>query len=148
MTVIAWDGSILAADKMMSNQGMKSSTTKVIPFEDYRGKMALAVTGNLAFGLMLREWFIHGEQGSMPALATPDDWARLIVATPSEVFMYETYPERIYIEDEIHAWGSGRDFALGAMHMGADAIVAVEVASKLSTECGLGFDFVKVRGLK
>lgn len=34
------------------------------------------------------------------------------------------------------AWGSGRDFALGALSMGATAAEAVKIACKHSTTCG------------
>lgn len=42
--------------------------------------------------------------------------------------------------DRFMAWGSGRDFAMGAMEMGASAYRAVEVAIRHSTGCGYGID--------
>jgi len=38
------------------------------------------------------------------------------------------------------AWGSGRDYAMGAMEMGADARRAVEVTNVHSTDCGFGVE--------
>lgn len=37
-------------------------------------------------------------------------------------------------------YGEGRDFAYGALEMGANAIKAVEVASKYCISCGMGID--------
>jgi hypothetical protein len=39
--------------------------------------------------------------------------------------------------------GAGRDAAMGALRMGADAKTAVEVANELCTACGLGVDTLR-----
>ena len=44
------------------------------------------------------------------------------------------------IEDRFHAWGSGRDFAMGAMQVGVDAVEAVRVANRHCVSCGNGID--------
>jgi ATP-dependent protease HslVU (ClpYQ) peptidase subunit len=47
---------------------------------------------------------------------------------------------RQVVEDPFMAWGSGRDFALGAMAMGATAREAVAVACRFNVYCGNGID--------
>ena len=44
------------------------------------------------------------------------------------------------LEDEFVAIGSGRDFALAAMHLGQSAVEAVGLACRLDANCGLGVD--------
>jgi hypothetical protein len=75
MTVIAWDGAILAADKQSMRGEIKQSVTK------------------------------------------------------------------------FSAWGSGSEFAIGAMEMGATAIQAVQATSKHCVSCGFGVDFFDTREL-
>ena len=44
------------------------------------------------------------------------------------------------VEDQFAAWGSGRDFALTAMHLGKSAREAVEIACLFENGCGNGVD--------
>lgn len=70
-----------------------------------------------------------------------DDWSRLIVVKPRGlVVVYEQWPTGFHPEDKFLAFGSGRDYAMGAMAMGADARRAVEIASHFCTSCGMGVD--------
>lgn len=42
------------------------------------------------------------------------------------------------------AWGSGRDYAMGAMARGANAKEAAEIAMRFDNGCGMGIDVVSV----
>jgi len=75
-----------------------------------------------------------------------DAWGTLIVAGRDGCFFYERYGVPIKVEDPFMAWGAGREAALGAMEMGADAIRAVGVASRWVTGCGRGCDWFEVDG--
>jgi ATP-dependent protease HslVU (ClpYQ) peptidase subunit len=70
----------------------------------------------------------------------------LIVVPPKgKPFYFEQLPFKQIIEEKFAAWGSGRDFALGALAKGADAIEAVRIASRFCTSCGMGIDSIWVR---
>jgi hypothetical protein len=59
-----------------------------------------------------------------------------------ETYCAGPYPMRN--RSERWAWGSGRDFALAAMHLGKTAAEAVEVACLFQSDCGLGVDHVEL----
>jgi hypothetical protein len=102
----------------------------------------LAWSGWQDGGLAMADWYERGaDPQSFPALQADENrWSRLIVATPSGVFIYERLPVRCDVLDPFCAWGAGMDYALGALAMGADARKAVEVACEFSVDCGFGFE--------
>ena len=139
MSVVAWDGKTLAADRQSTNHGHKAICRKLWVV----GDSAIAVTGSIAEGLAMKAWF---EAGADPAeypgfQGDKERWCRLIVVTADALLEYEQPCTPVpWPRDKPMAWGSGRDFALGAMTAGADAIVAVEITNSLSTETGFGVD--------
>lgn len=140
MTVIAWDGKTLAADRQATNSGMRYAATKLFRLSD--GSVA-AGTGTLAAVLVMKAWYEAGADATKypECQKSNDDWCRLVVAKPDgSVFYYEGLPVAIPSESVPAAWGSGRDFAMGAMLAGADARRAVEITGMVSTDCGLGID--------
>jgi len=139
MTVIVWDGKTLAADKMAMNLGWGFSVTKIRKLED--GTL-LAFVGEDGPGLALVNWYQNGADLTQYPKSQDDEnrWARLIVVKDRNIITYDQSPVAIPYEGPTGAWGSGRDFALGALAMGADARQAVEIASRLCVSCGLGID--------
>ncbi|WP_316415289.1 hypothetical protein [Mesoterricola silvestris] len=138
MTVIAWDGKTLAADRQATNCGLASSCTKIQRFEN---GAIVGMTGEIAGGLNLFKWYANGsDPEKWPARQATDDWSRLIVVENGKAFTYEHLPVPVPVEDPFMAWGSGCDFAMGALAMGADARMAVEIASRFSDSCGMGVD--------
>ena len=138
MTVIAWDGKIIAADRQSTYGGLKKCATKLFKHED----SILGIAGTDCSGLMLIEWFKQGAYPEeWPKCQEHDDhWANLIVAKKESIGFYSLYPALILIEDSATAWGAGQDFAMGAMKMRANAIEAVTVTCELSDSCGCGID--------
>ena len=143
MSVVAWDGKTIAADRRAVCAGAHFTTTKIrrIHRPD-RIPEVLAWTGDQDSGEMMAQWY---ESGANPA-AFPecqkdkDAWARLIVADANGCKFYERQPVAVRVEDKFCAWGSGRDFALAALHLGFGAVTAVQVAIEISTDCGNGVD--------
>lgn len=155
MTVIAWDGKTMAADKLASIGNIQSKTTKIWKLET--GEV-LAGAGNLTRVLELKEWYESG--------ADIRDWpqqsdehhetqfAEVLVATPNgKLYSLENAPVPIEIEDSFFSIGSGSKVAMGAMLMGADAVTAVMKACEICIDCGIGVDAfpvlapkVKLRG--
>ena len=140
MTVVAWDGKTLAADRRSVVSGTIRTTTKISRHP--KKQELMAVTGCLPAGLEMQNWYIsgHGPDAFPASCRQADNFARLIVVGQDGVFCFEGSPIPIKFDDQHVAFGSGTDFAMAAMHMGADARQAVEVACALSSECGNGID--------
>ena len=133
MTIVAWDGESLVADTLACNQDLGFYVAKIFR----EGNSIIAFTGGYEQGLSLREWYRNGEDPSLwPAHQATDDWARLIVARPGQCYFYEKLPIKQIVTAPFMAWGSGRDFALGALATGASARRAVEVAIHHCITCG------------
>lgn len=139
MTCIAWDGRTLAADKRCSNGGLSRTVTKIHRINGLLvgGSGEIALIGNVL------EWIRSGrDPTTFPAMQKDkDDWQPVIVieldGTPA-IYGRSHHPVRY--EDKFCAIGSGRDFAMAAMHLGKTAREAVEVACALDTGCGNGID--------
>lgn len=144
MSVIAWDGKTLAADRMVVIGDTIYTGRKLWPLEEGGG--ALAEVGNADCGASMVRWWKEGaKREEFPESQKGDKWATLIVALPGRpVFYYEKTPEPIESRDDFSAWGCGREAALGALALGASAQKAVEVASQFILYCGRGCDFVRV----
>ena len=139
MTTIAWDGKTLAADKQATNHDCGIGiTTKV-----YRINGCLVAGAGSAdvFHSMVR-WFSMGaDVDAFPDIQAETNDATLLVITPeSRIMIYDRTPFSTIIENKFWAMGSGRDFALAALHLGCDARRAVEIACELDVYSGNGID--------
>ena len=144
MSIVAWDGKTVAADKRACIADAAMATTKIWRMSD---GVVVATTGDFSFGLSMVQWFMvqcfndGSEKNDWPSFQSTDDWARIIIFEPDQQpYCYERQPVRQVIEDPFMAWGCGREFALGAMAMGATAREAVEVACRFNVYCGNGID--------
>ena len=143
MSVIVWDGKTLAADRQATCSDMAARVTKARRLES--GEV-LAWTGDQEQGLALARWYEAGaDRDKWPAFQKGTDWTRLIVADADGVHFYDKEPEQQRLEEPFAAWGSGRDFAIGALAMRANAEKAVEVASMFNVHCGCGCDVFELR---
>lgn len=144
MTVIAWDGVTLAADRRMCNGPLIGTITKIRRAPD--GSL-IGSAGNADAGQEVMAWY---ERGADPKefsdhMRNRDDFAGLLVIRPdAEVWKYERTPYPMKFSGP-HAIGSGRDFAMAAIHLGHDAAKAVEVACALDCFCGNGVDRLSLR---
>jgi hypothetical protein len=141
MTVIAWDGKTLAADKRATTEdGAIAVTTKL-----YRIGDALAAhTGESSVGRDLLEWFRAGAVLADFPTRAREDKATLIVIRQGEIMAYVTGPHPTRYEMLRMAWGCGRDFAMGAMQCGKTASEAVAIACELNAFCGNGIDTLEL----
>ena len=145
MTVIAWDGRTLAADKRATVVGMATTATKIHRLHDG----LVGFSGSGAHAAELLHWF-KGER-------KPEDYPRrdpdsdngagaLFIASDGRILMYSQagpFPE--IVEDKFFARGAGRDYAMAAMHLGCDARRAVEVACTFDVGCGNGIDTLELK---
>lgn len=143
MTVIAWDGKTLAADKRMGFGVEFATVTKIVRI---RGCL-VGWAGGSALGRAMVEWFRNGcNVDSYPAAQRASDTVGvlLVVQHGGLVQHYATEPYPCVIENEYYAVGSGSQFASAAMHLGLDARRAVEVACALDMNCGNGIDTLEL----
>lgn len=139
MTVIAWDGKTLAGDKRTNFGGLHGQTTKVHRI----GACLVGCAGNAAHIAELLEWVRAGRiPADLPkAQSDPKECVTMLLIEPDgSVAHYESSPYPIRLANRQWAIGSGRDFALAAMHLGKSAAEAVEVANALDCSCGNGVD--------
>lgn len=141
MTVIAWDGKTLAADKRaIPGGGICHVTTKI----QRHSNSLLAITGSWDVGCEMREWWKSGaEPEKFPAKAR-EDTATLIVFRADAILIFNSGPYPMPLELKQCAFGSGRDFATAAMHLGCNSERAVEVACKFQSDCGNGIDTLEL----
>lgn len=137
MTVIAWDGKTLAADRRATSCGLARTVRKI---ERYKGFL-LGMSGDHAVAAEMLKWFTCG--GDFPAKAR-EDVATLLVVDHSGVRLFTTGPEPMVVLDPHMAIGSGRDYALMAMHLGKSAREAVELACLFDVDCGNGVDTLEL----
>lgn len=142
MTIIAWDGKTLAADKRGTCAGMAYTVTKIHRLPDG----LVAFSGGGAHASELLNWF-HGARDPATYPRCEDDGGAgaIRIAMDGRIFMYAAanpFPESI--ESPFFARGSGRDYAMAAMHLGCDARRAVEVACAFDIGCGNGIDTLEL----
>jgi ATP-dependent protease HslVU (ClpYQ) peptidase subunit len=140
MTTVVFANGVMAADRMACEGNNKSGRmTKIFRS---RGHL-VGFSGSADVSMVLLRWFENG--------ANEEEWpdphgddnleSSMLVVTPAgQVLQYERFPIPLIMEHEFHAIGSGRDFALAALHLGCDARAAVELASKLDAYTGGGID--------
>lgn len=139
MTIIVWDGNVLATDCAATDGAAKWETIKAWYHEDARGRCILSGAGPVQTILSMREWYKRGADPDLfPFAQLSPDWCQFVVVTSEGLSRYEQGPYSIHHGNAICAFGEGRDFAYGALAMGATAARAVEICNKFSNSCGLG----------
>lgn len=142
MTVIAWDGRTLAADKMSCSAGYGYTVTKVHRLRD--GSL-VGFSGDGDGAMALLAWLEAARNpAGYPEAQKDNDTSAVVVRPDGTVWSYGKTPFPQRIECRFYAMGHGRDFALAAMHLGHDARKAVEVACALDAFCGCGIDVVEL----
>lgn len=143
MTVIAWDGKRLAGDKRTNFGGLHGITTKVHRLRGY-------LVGGAGVSARISEMCAWFERGAIPielpdSQKDEDKCVSLLVINPEgQAWRYENSAYPMRIENPFWAIGSGRDFAMAAMHLGCSAIEAVQIACIYETSCGNGVDWLEL----
>jgi ATP-dependent protease HslVU (ClpYQ) peptidase subunit len=138
MTVIAWDGTTLAADRRCSFGAYIGTLTKI-------RRIGNALVGVAGSASKAGEFFAWIESGAYPPGFPPRDngndyFTGLVIRPGPIVERYECTGFPIVLEDKQHAIGSGRDYAAMAMHLGKSASEAVQLATMFDENCGNGVD--------
>lgn len=140
MTIIAWDGETLAADKQSTFANMRVTATKINRMPN--GSL-FAASGETSMCKALRYWYENG--------ADLDKWpdkdkacSVLVIEKGPRILYYDAGPHPVEIEERFCAMGSGRDYAIAAMYLGHSAREAVALASHFDASCGRGIDELKL----
>ena len=125
MTTIAYKNGIIACDKQGTwyNQASKAPF-KAIVTED----VVYLITGVLATGLRFIEYLQGGQEGKPPKIK--DTTIYEFDRNTGKLNVWESRHISFPIVDKIWADGSGGQFAIGAMAMGATPEQAVRIAIK------------------
>lgn len=144
MTVLAWDGTSLAADKQATEGNTRHLTTKIKRIDKGRFKGYLVGGSGMTSQVNhMIAWFELGaEPETFPKYQDHDEFsAQLLAISPDKVVLrFDINPLPCVFHDTHYALGNGREVALGALAMGATAQQAVEIASKMCEGCGMGVD--------
>ena len=143
MTVIAWDGKTLAADRLMLSGDTRQYTTKI----QRHGGHLLGTPGTLTVGQEMAHWWKDGaEPSKYPASnRNPNEGASLIVVHPGgRVFKYESSPFAFEVDATQCAFGSGDAVALAVMALGYTAFQAVQSANLFVSTCGGAVDSLEL----
>ena len=139
MTTIAFDGHEMASDTLaVDGWGQINSVDKL-----FRGKDFLA-GGSGSYGLLKRWWkntrtlALHEllAQGYPDYVKDTNDPGLMLVSTVSGVVYTHTAGEFMLISRRYHAIGSGRDYALAAMHLGRSASEAINLTMLFDVNTG------------
>lgn len=143
MTTIAWDGRTLAADKRCVYGEVVNIVTKI----HRAGDCLVGGSGEFAFILAMVEWVRGGRKDSeFPAdQRNKDEWQPvLVIDREGRMHLYERTCHPIRWERRFGAIGSGKAYAIAAMHLGLSAEDAVAVACEYDPGSGNGIDVLRM----
>lgn len=135
MTTIAWDGERLAADRQLTWGSLRREVDKISRF----GDRLIGAAGRLDLCEAMKRWYIDGaDPEKFPKLQeTAGNWAELLVIQPDRsINVYQRTPYPWSLPPQQVAIGSGRDYAMAAMHCGKTALQAVMVAAHFDPDTG------------
>ncbi len=133
MTIIVWTPEAMAADTLACRGDTKLYLRKLHRV----GNEVIAATGTSDYSEAMFAWYRNGARPEdFPKTQEKDDYSVLIVGTRHRVIHYDRTPYPVELRMPFAAFGCGREAALGALEMGADAHRAVQVACTWIVGCG------------
>lgn len=143
MTTIAWDGRILAADRLANIGDVRREVTKIVK----------ASNGNLLFSAgsfdtvtALYQWYIKaGTHDEFYRIQKDNDWQPLnVIYLDRTVWRYERHPVAFKVEERFMTAGSGSHFAMAFLKMGLRADETVRRTLELDPYSGGGIDVLEL----
>jgi len=142
MTTIAYDGVMLAGDRLANDNGIPTQCTKIHVLCE--GSTLAGCSGDTQDKVMFLKWIDAGQPADKKPKVEDSFRAITVERDTGKAFLYEFKLEPVLIEDDFYAIGSGRDFAWTAMSMGMSARDAVNKAAEFDIFTGNGCDMVQV----
>ena len=139
MTTIAWDGRMLAADRMGVLDDFKFDDGPKL--RALSGGRYVACCGMAQIVERVLPWMETG--GQRPEMPESASFSAILVTSDGDAFLIENNLIPMPIASgQRFAIGSGAQFALGAMEAGASAELAIRIANDLCVYSGFGVDWV------
>jgi len=142
MTTIAYKDGVLAADRLCDSYPGKFEAQKILLL---KSGGVLAGAGDRADIEKFYRWYDAGQpEGKEPKLT--DGSMAILIAELGQPLLYANESMFPIVMDTVdfYAIGSGSNYAIGAMAMGADAIQAVRVACQHEIYSGGAIQFIRV----
>lgn len=139
MSVVAWDGHTLAADRQGTRGCQPRATTKIFK----RNGHLYGIVGTISVGMQMLEWHVAGADPEKAPKqdVEGDEYCDLVVIKPDgKAVAYEVGHVAMEIEEPFWAYGCGGPTAVGALAAGANSATAVKIACDHNIHCGLGID--------
>ena len=145
MTVVVWDGKTLATDRQANDGYMKWEAEKAwyvrrsIEHAEMPSHKSVyyIVSGVGTLGSILKMRDCFKSHGDLSTLEIQPNSAELIVVSSKGLTVWSSNGTSVELSAPM-AFGEGREYALGAMAMGATASEAVQIANEYSLHCGKG----------
>ena len=150
MTTIAYRDNVLAADSQVTIESEAGGSRTFTCEKLYRRSIAgvdtiIGLAGGSTDGLVFLDWLESGERAPSHRLIEGGADFTALVLDAKGLWEYDQWCRKERVVRRFYAVGSGSKAALGALHMGADARRAVQVACKIDT---YSLGPVKVMALK
>ena len=139
MTIICWDGTTLAADKLNWTAGTIATICKI---RKIRGEL-YGISGKTVLANIIWKWIENGmKEKEMPTSQQDGEKSVTIMKIDKDrkIWIYEHSITPWHCEDSFFCIGGGCDLGMGAMAAGATAAQAVEIGIKFNALCGKGVD--------
>lgn len=131
MTTIVYRNGVLAADtRMVQGTAIIGNVKKIIRRDD--GALC-GGAGDCAWLQAFHRWFLDAEEGDPPIIE--DNSKGVIIYSPKKIELFEQNGT-VEFKPAFLAFGSGKEFALGAMYAGASAPEAVRAAMQFDPYSG------------
>ena len=135
----------MAGDRQASQDSWGThSVTKVW----HIGDSLVGLVGELGKGLQVVEWIRNGSIKAEPPTFPTEEMKGgnfiLLIWNGVNILTLDEQGFFVIVEEMSFAIGSGAQAARGAMKMGADVKLAIEIASEIDESTGMGTDVVKV----
>lgn len=146
MTCIAYRDRLIAVDRQITHNGLIDQTDDKIFINN--DTTVIAFAGPIVVGYVFKKWYFNGYKREEWPFSTeiPDrcNFVALVMRTDTKTLEYwDDILSPMQLDPQIyHAYGSGREVALGAMHEGATPQNAVKAANKHLDDCGFGVCYV------
>lgn len=148
MTVVAYDGKSIAADRRSTweREPTPHGTNKIRLLRHGERRFAVAHAGVQAQAYRMLDHFLHARRVAgvlEPYVMLGDERATLLVLellpdSCHRTIFIGSIGDETDVTDAPATLGCGGDYAIGAMHAGASAVEAVKIACKLDVYCGDG----------
>jgi ATP-dependent protease HslVU (ClpYQ) peptidase subunit len=132
MTTIAYKDGVMAADSRCT-VGSEGGGDRVFRCEKlfHRHGALIGTAGESGSGLIFVDWYGSGDDAPSELIDGGAEFDCIVVDVKGAIWLFDRWCKGERVLEPFWAVGSGAKAALGAMHAGASAKRAVEIACKI-----------------